>query len=186
MNTVVLAGDDPAGFRRKGFDDFTIDRLERKHVYHRRTDATLLQFLRRLQRFGDHNAVGDQRNIAAVTQQISLADGETIACGINACRLLTDGPHPVEALQLHQLLQNILEHGGIGHLQHHRMRQAAHDPHVFKRHMRAAVMAGADPGIGSDHLDVVALIVQRHKQLIETATAGKSGESVDKWHSSGQ
>ncbi len=40
MNAVVLAGDDPAGFSRKGYDDFTIDRLERKPVNHRRVDAT--------------------------------------------------------------------------------------------------------------------------------------------------
>lgn len=35
----------------------------------------LLQHLR-LQRIGHHNAVGDQRDVAPIAQQVALADGE--------------------------------------------------------------------------------------------------------------
>jgi len=35
----------------------------------------LLQHLR-LQRIGHHNAIGDQRDVAPIAQQVALADGE--------------------------------------------------------------------------------------------------------------
>lgn len=77
-------------------------------------------------------------------------------------------------------------HGGVGHLQHHRMRQPAHDAHVLERHVGAAVVAGAHPGVGGDHLDVVALIIQRHEQLIETAAAGEGGKGMHERHPAGE
>ncbi|CNV13981.1 Uncharacterised protein [Salmonella enterica subsp. enterica serovar Bovismorbificans] len=66
------------------------------------------------------------------------------------------------------------------------MRQPANNAHIFKRHMGAAVMARCHSGIGGDHFDVVTLIIQRHKELIKTATAGKSGKGMHKRFTTGQ
>ena len=186
MNAVVFTGDDSPGFLRVIFHQHAVDGLEGKHIDNRRVHAILLQLARRLQRLGNHNAVGNQRDIAAFTQNIPFTDGERRSWSINARGLFADGSNPVKTLKIDKLAQNILKHDGIGHFQHDRMRQPAHNAHIFKRHMGAAVMAGSHAGIRRDHLDVVALVIKRHKQLIKTATAGKGGEGMDKRFASGE
>ena len=52
--------------------------------------------------------------------------------------------------------------------------------------MGAAIVAGGDARIGGDHLDVIALVVEGHKQLVKTAAAGEGGEGVDEGLTPGQ
>ena len=66
------------------------------------------------------------------------------------------------------------------------MRQTAHDAHILKRHMRPAVVAGRHARIRGNHLHVIALVVQGHKQLVEAATAGKGGKGMDERLTSGE
>ncbi len=66
------------------------------------------------------------------------------------------------------------------------MRQATHNTHILKRHVRAAVMAGRHARIRSNDLHVIALVVEGHKQLVEAATAGKRGKGVDKRLTAGE
>lgn len=93
MDTVVFTGDDAPGFGRIAGNDIAVDRLEGEHIDHRRANPLPRQHLRRLQRFGHHNAVGDQRDVLAVAQQVALTDGELRAILINTRRLLARGAH---------------------------------------------------------------------------------------------
>ena len=142
MNTVVFAGDDTPGFLGVVFHQHPVDRLQGKHVDDRRADALLLQLTRRFQRFRHHNSIGNQGNIGAFAQHIAFADGKRRARRVHARCLLTDGTYPVEAFEVDKLAQHVFKHYRVGDFQHHRVRQTANDTHVFKRHMRSAVVAG--------------------------------------------
>ena len=142
MNAVVFTGHDAPGFLGVVFHQHPVDGLQGKHVDDRRADALLLKLPRRLKGFCNHDAVGNQRNIAPLAQHVTFSNGEGGARRIHARRLLTNGPHPVEAVEIDKLAQHVLKHHRVGHLQHHRMRQPAHNAHILKRHVRSAVVAG--------------------------------------------
>ena len=76
VNAVVFAGHDPPGFLGVVFHQHPVDGLQGKHVYHCRANALLLKLTGRFQRFGHHNAVGNQGNVASFAQHIAFADGK--------------------------------------------------------------------------------------------------------------
>ena len=73
----VLFGDhDGAGLARRPRDRFAVERLDGVHVDHARGDALRFERLRRADRFGHQQAVGDERDIRALHQLDRLADLE--------------------------------------------------------------------------------------------------------------
>ena len=65
------------------------------------------------------------------------------------------------------------------------MRQPTDDSHIFKRHMRTAVIHRRDAGIGRNHFHIRLLIIHRHKQLIQATTTSKRSEGMKERDMSG-
>ena len=132
MNTVIFTGHDTPGFFGVIFHQHAVDGLQGKHINHRSADPFLLKLTRCLKGFRHHDPVGYQGDVVTFAQHITFANRERRTRRVDARRLFADRAYPVKTVEIDKLPQDILEHHRIGHFQHHRMREAAHNPHIFK------------------------------------------------------
>ena len=73
---MLLDGDDRAEIGG-GADRLFVERRDRRHVDDARADAPFGERVGRLERARDHDAVGDDRDVAALAQRLGLADRES-------------------------------------------------------------------------------------------------------------
>lgn len=90
-NIVVFGRDDGAGFHRRAADRFPIQRLDREQIQDPCFDPLPVQQFSRPERLRHHNRTGrENRHIAALPQQGSLADLKFRACSVDRLGILPE------------------------------------------------------------------------------------------------
>ena len=158
----------------EGLDDLLVQRLDRVHVHDGHFDALGSEELGRLHAGFDHQAAGDQRSLAALAQDVGLADLERHALGEDRGRQ-TGQTQIDRAVDLGGGAHGALGLFRVARAQNGHARQHAHERDVFDRLMGRAVLADGDAGMGERDLDVQVRIAHAVADLLEAA-ARKDGE----------
>ena len=175
-HAMLLAGDDLAALLGGLQHQLLIQRLDGGHIDDPGVDALSCQRLTGLDRLIDHQAVGDDGDIVAVTHHFALTDLELEALLMEHRHSQTTHP------QIHRALILVSRDGGslrlhtVGGADHHHAGDGAHQGEILTALMGSAVLAHGHTAVGSAHFDVQGGIADGVADLLISTTGGEHGE----------
>ena len=168
---MLLGGHYRAGLRRVSADELNVERLDRMDVYDRCVDAVVLQKLARLECYRDHEAVRNDRHVAAVSHHDAFAELEFIFIAVekHGCRRASE-----TEINGADVFYRGLDGGSrlrrVSGANDGHARNRAHDGEVLKALMRRSVLADGYAAVSRAELDVEVRISDGVPDLFERAS----------------
>ena len=178
LDLMVLSSNDRAALLGRVDDQLLIERLPGEHIDDLGGNTLGLELLLRLERFVNHDAGSDDRNVLAFLQGYALADLEVRAVRVNRSERLADHTHVRELAGSGQLLGQAVDLRIVDRVDYDRTRNRHVQRAVLKRHVGAAVISRAYARVRADHMYRQLCISRRHKGLVKRTAGSEAAERV--------